>query len=519
MLLRFDDFELDEACFELRKAGSAITVQPKVLDLILYLARHRDRVVTKDELLERLWEGVVVTEASLSQAISMARRALSDSASEQSVIRTVRGKGFRFVAETSELGTGGRESKPKPLPKVEAPRSEPVTSPRRPLQYLGSGTESVAETRDDDVPRDGAARPHHVLYVVLSCEDLGNGGARHDLEGVDEVLVARGSERRSQRGGEITKTLTLTLPGQSLSRRHARFVSTRDGWYVMDEGSKNGTWIGGQRIEKKRLSDGDVVELGRTFVTFREHTLVTPLAADLEAPHRIFSSLSPELDVLSRDLERLQDADLPVLFLGETGVGKEHAARRLHSDGPFVVLDSGTVVAGKSVEQLFGANGEQSIFERAAGGTLLVDNVESLPADAQAALVRALETSPITVAGDPARTADVRVMATSSAALDELARDGDFRADLLARLSGFRCELPPLRARKVDLGLLIADLLPDDAVPEMEVAAARALFAYDWPGNVRELSQCLQVAAKLAGGEPIALEHLPPEVRGFTRQT
>jgi arginine utilization regulatory protein len=180
-------------------------------------------------------------------------------------------------------------------------------------------------------------------------------------------------------------------------------------------------------------------------------------------------------------------------------------------------LDSGTVVTGRAVEQLFGAEDETSIFERAAGGTLLLDNVESLPPDAQAALVRALETSPVTIGGDPARTADVRVVATSSAPLDALAREGRFRPDLLARFAGVRCEIPPLRERKADIGLLIQELLPEvlpNAVPEMEVAAARALFAYDWPGNVRELSQCLRVAVTLAAGEPIALSHLPSEVRG-----
>src|SRR5690349_11755849 len=99
MLLRFGTFELDEPLFELRHKGRPVAVQPKVLDLIVYLARHRDRMVSKGEIFREVWAGVVVTEAALSQAMSHARRALGDSAETQQVIRTVHGKGFRFVAE------------------------------------------------------------------------------------------------------------------------------------------------------------------------------------------------------------------------------------------------------------------------------------------------------------------------------------------------------------------------------------------------------------------------------------
>ncbi len=99
---RFGAFELDEPRFELRRAGERVELQPKALDLMLYLLSHRDRVVSKAELLKQLWPDVVVSEASLSKAVSSARRALGDSGGQQRCIETVRGRGFRFLARVEE---------------------------------------------------------------------------------------------------------------------------------------------------------------------------------------------------------------------------------------------------------------------------------------------------------------------------------------------------------------------------------------------------------------------------------
>src|SRR5687767_4352822 len=90
VILRFHDFELDEARFELRREGQIVPVQPKALDLLLYLAKHRERAVRKRELLEQLWPDTTVSEASLSQAMSLARRAVGDTPLLQHTIRTLR---------------------------------------------------------------------------------------------------------------------------------------------------------------------------------------------------------------------------------------------------------------------------------------------------------------------------------------------------------------------------------------------------------------------------------------------
>jgi DNA-binding winged helix-turn-helix (wHTH) protein/hemoglobin-like flavoprotein len=118
MKFAFDDCELDDETFELRRAGAVVTVQPKVLDVLLHLVRHRDRVVTRQELLDQVWGDVNVGDASLARAIREARKALGDDGDDQKVIKTIHGRGFRFVA--SEPNGGERSPEPPPV------RAEPI---------------------------------------------------------------------------------------------------------------------------------------------------------------------------------------------------------------------------------------------------------------------------------------------------------------------------------------------------------------------------------------------------------
>src|SRR6186713_3663420 len=102
MPFRFGSFQLDEERFELRQGGTLINVQPRVLETILFLARHANRLVTKEDLIAGPWKGVKVSDAALSQAISQARAALGEDTTTPEFIETVRGKGFRFLGELAE---------------------------------------------------------------------------------------------------------------------------------------------------------------------------------------------------------------------------------------------------------------------------------------------------------------------------------------------------------------------------------------------------------------------------------
>ena len=105
MGFRFAGFEIDVARQELRRAGAVVQIEPQVFDLIVYLVQHRDRIVSKDDLIETYLAGRVVSEAAVSSRISAARRALGDSGNDQGLIRTLRKRGFRFVGETVEISS------------------------------------------------------------------------------------------------------------------------------------------------------------------------------------------------------------------------------------------------------------------------------------------------------------------------------------------------------------------------------------------------------------------------------
>ena len=102
MYFRFTDFEIDVARHELRRAGTIVHIEPQVFDLLVHLIKNRERIVGKDELFDVIWEGRIVSEATLSSRISAARRALRDSGNDQSLIRTVYKRGFRFVGDVDE---------------------------------------------------------------------------------------------------------------------------------------------------------------------------------------------------------------------------------------------------------------------------------------------------------------------------------------------------------------------------------------------------------------------------------
>src|SRR5262250_410597 len=102
---RFADFEIDVARHEMRRTGAIVHVEPQVFDLLVHLIRNRDRIVSKDELFEAIWQGRIVSEATLSSRISAARRALGDSGNDQSFIRTLHKRGFRFVGDVESDGS------------------------------------------------------------------------------------------------------------------------------------------------------------------------------------------------------------------------------------------------------------------------------------------------------------------------------------------------------------------------------------------------------------------------------
>jgi DNA-binding NtrC family response regulator len=238
---------------------------------------------------------------------------------------------------------------------------------------------------------------------------------------------------------------------------------------------------------------------------------------------------SAEMRAVLSTLERVAASDLPVLLLGETGSGKEVAARFLHGrslrrDKPLVPVNCGALPAHLVESTLFGhekgsftgAVGlHKGVFEAASGGTVFLDEIGELPAPAQVALLRVLEAKRIARVGATQEIpVDVRIVAATHRDLEEMVREGRFRQDLLFRLETMTLRLPSLRDRKDDILPLARAMLlraaGEGGTPkELSNEACAAVLAYAWPGNVRELKNAMDRASVVGFGESIALEDLP----------
>jgi len=249
---------------------------------------------------------------------------------------------------------------------------------------------------------------------------------------------------------------------------------------------------------------------------------------------------SPLMAEVFRRIRIFANHRAPVLVTGLTGTGKELVARALHKSSdraakPFVPIACGTIPLELAESELFGHEKgsftgahQQRLgsFERADGGTVLLDDVDDLPLNIQVKLLRVLQEGTVTrVGGDRELQVDVRVVATSKKVLAESVAEGDFREDLYYRLRGLEIELPRLADRGDDVLLLAQHFLKTVALLEkrpeahLSVEAANVLRGYAWPGNVRELRRVMESADILAGGTEIRAEHLPQSVPKQRRKT
>ncbi len=251
-----------------------------------------------------------------------------------------------------------------------------------------------------------------------------------------------------------------------------------------------------------------------------------------DAFHALVGGSAPMREVY-RLLEKAAAVDATVLLGGETGTGKELAARAIHfhsarRERRFVGVNCGALPAELVESELFGhvrgaftgaAAAKAGLFEEAQGGTLFLDEVGELPLPAQVKLNRALQEREIRRVGATQPIAiDVRVIAATHRDLREEARAGRFREDLFYRLNVFAVTLPPLRERLEDVPLLAGHFLDKHAralrrtlrgfAPE---AMAR-LLAHPWPGNVRELENVVERAVAISSGELVTVDDLPAEV-------
>jgi two-component system, NtrC family, response regulator AtoC len=353
------------------------------------------------------------------------------------------------------------------------------------------------------------------------------GGTRLLLfwEGGSEVRELRGAVRLVFGRGE---ECDVRIRHDSVSRKHA-VVHGAGPWSIEDLGSSNGTIVGGKKLvpgEARVLEPGVVVSLGAARLLLDASTTPAGQGAPRTTPGAFPSA---EMERIERLVGLVADSVLPVLLLGETGVGKGTLATRIHERSsraarPFVQLNCAAVPEGLLESELFGhergaftgaTQAKPGILESANGGTVFLDEVGEIPRPTQAKLLHVLEQGKVQRLGSVRPVAiDVRFLSATNRDLDALVASGQFRRDLYYRLAGVPVHVPPLRERRGEIPEMARAFVEEacartpERVPLISEAALRRLCAHDWPGNIRELRNVVMRAALLSGGSCIEREHL-----------
>ncbi len=349
----------------------------------------------------------------------------------------------------------------------------------------------------------------------------------------------------------------VLLPIAGVSMCHALIFLDQDGLRVEDLASKNGTFVNGISVGETKLYSDDEIRFGPVCLQLTEAaskdgalavTLAVPQPADrfqeaqetplakagtpapippLAFPEGYVVGRSAAMIALYRQLLAVAASDLPVLLVGETGVGKEYLARILHASAgrrssPFVGFNCAAIPAELLESELFGVGERVATgvaarpgkFRQAQGGTLFLDEIAEMSTALQAKILRVLQEREVDPVG--ARlplSLDVRIVASTNIELDRLVREKAFRQDLYYRLAGLVVEIPPLRRRRQDIPLLVESFLvkanrkSGRSVRGITVRALERLAARPWPGNVRELEHGVRRLVHLClDGQAISAE-------------
>ncbi len=269
------------------------------------------------------------------------------------------------------------------------------------------------------------------------------------------------------------------------------------------------------RLRKAIQQTQLVAEIGRLRETLGEQLDFGGIIARSEEMQKVFNTI-----------RKVADYKTTVLLQGESGTGKELVARALHFNSvrrekPFIAVNCGAIPENLLESELFGhvrgaftdaTRTRRGLFEEADGGTLFLDEIGELPLSLQVKLLRVLQEGEIRRVGDSRTTpVDVRVVAATVRDLADEVSKGGFREDLYYRLNVLNLPLPPLRARRGDIPVLVEHFVAKfnerlgTAIQGVEPAAIKLLVQYPWPGNVRELENAIERAIVLADGDRLTV--------------
>jgi DNA-binding NtrC family response regulator len=383
-------------------------------------------------------------------------------------------------------------------------------------------TARILVVEDDDETRDAVA------------------GALRDL-GYDPTVCHDARSARTHSDVDIVVT-DIRMPGESGLELCAEIAGNRPDLPVIlmtafgdTRAVSLGLRAGASDFLAKPFSLSDLGDaVGRALQRRQRATRVNRLAdmapgAERPLPGVIGSSTV--MRTIADRVRQLANHQAPVLVTGETGTGKEIFARAIHAlsdrhDQLFVALNCAALPAEIIESELFGhasgaftgaARNHPGVFRDAEGGTLFLDEIGAMPLGLQARLLRAIEQRSVRPVGTVGEVAtNVRIVAASNARLRDLADSGQFRSDLLFRLSTFELDLPSLRERGNDVIELAQHFLSNLATGAPRVlgeSAKLALLAYSWPGNVRELENSIRAAVAMSSSRTLEASHLPLRIR------
>jgi DNA-binding NtrC family response regulator len=308
----------------------------------------------------------------------------------------------------------------------------------------------------------------------------------------------------------------VAIDSGSVSRHHANLLIAAD-VEIEDVGSSNGTFVDGARLptnSKVRLGIGIPFLVGG----------VTLMVQTRAGSRREQTPKSSQLAALEQSAARIAVGKLAILILGETGVGKERFAERIHEMSPrrgasFIRINCAAISEPVLEAELFGneATHKPGLIEHADGGTAFLNDVAELPNALQVKLLRVLEDGAVRRIGSATpRPVDVRFIAATNKDLAAEVEAGKFRRDLYFRLAGASFTIPPLRNRKDEILPLAEQFVASAAGPlgrafVLSEDARTYLLAHDWPGNIRELRNACERAVLLATGSMIERQHLSIE--------
>ena len=401
------------------------------------------------------------------------------------------------------------------------------------------------------IPRGKSSPASIPTLTLLHHPDLRRVGERALLS---ELALGR-EARLGRHEPEFSKpesALGEPLNDRHISRQPLRLQPDPRGGIVLAAGESrtrvvvDGAILAGEiAISAADLARGVVLELADRVV------LLLHVLDHLTSPTAKRFGLEGDSSGIARvrdEIAGVADLEVGVLLRGETGTGKELAARALHDasrrrNGPFIAVNLGAIPPTLVASELFGAargaytgsvQQQEGYFRRAHGGTLLLDEIGEATPEVQVMLLRTLETGEVHPVGtqSPQRV-DVRVLAATDADLEARAAAGEFRAPLLHRLAGYEIWLPPLRERRDDVGRLLIHFLrrelatlgeayrlepgAPDAPLWLPPGLVARLARYDWPGNVRQLRNVARQIAIGSRGQPRA--EIGPAVERLLRKS